>query len=48
MRIGSEKLRYEILVLGIQINDADATALLLAILRWIRALDIAAFGEDEH
>ena len=47
MRGGEDEVRDEILLLGIEVDDADTAALLLAVFRRIGALDIAALGQDQ-
>ena len=48
MRRGGDEMRDEILLLCIEVDDADAAALLLAVFVGIRPLDIAAFCQDEN
>ncbi len=42
-----EEGRYKVLLLGVEVDNAHAAALLLAVLRGVRALDIAARGQDQ-
>ena len=48
MSARSQEMGNKILLLGIEIDDTDATALLLPVLRRISALDIAALGQNQH